>query len=284
MSARQPRPDLPDAAWLRRSFDRASSTYDAAAVVQAEVRQALLERLDWTRLEPRVVLDVGAATGQAARALKRRYPRARVIAVDSSPKMLRIAARRRSWFRPFALVGADAVQLPLPDASADLAFSNLTLPCCDPDALFAELRRVLAPRGLLTLTGLGPDTLKELRAAWAQVDGHIRVGEFIDMHDLGDALVRAGFAAPVLDVERYTLTYTDVRRLAADLEGNGHAQRRRRAAQGPHLAAQVRRHAGCLRGTSRRRADIGHLRGRVCASLGARGDGPAQGRRAGNPT
>ena len=167
----------------------------------------LLDRLDLTRLEPRIVLDVGAATGHAARALKRRYPRARVIAVDSSPNMLRIAAGRRSWFRPFALVGADAVQLPLPDASVDLAFSSLALPWCDPDALFAELRRVLAPRGLLTLTGLGPDTLKELRAAWAQVDDHIRVGEFIDMHDLGDALVRAGFAAPVLDVERYTLTY-----------------------------------------------------------------------------
>jgi malonyl-CoA O-methyltransferase len=206
---------------VRRSFDRASATYDAAAVVQAEVRQVLLDRLDLTRLEPRIVLDVGAATGHAARALKRRYPRARVIAVDSSPNMLRIAAGRRSWFRPFALVGADALQLPLPDASVDLAFSSLALPWCDPDALFAELRRVLAPRGLLTLTGLGPDTLKELRAAWAQVDDHIRVGEFIDMHDLGDALVRAGFAAPVLDVERYTLTYTDVRRLAADLKAMG---------------------------------------------------------------
>ena len=123
--------------------------------------------------------------------------------------------------RPFALLCADATRLPLADASVDLVFSNLLLPWCDPDALFAELRRVLAPRGLLTLTGLGPDTLKELRAAWAAVDGHVRVAEFIDMHDLGDALVRAGFAAPVLDVERYTLRYTDVRGLAADLKATG---------------------------------------------------------------
>jgi len=210
-----------DARWTRRSFDRAAATYDAAAVLQAEVRGQLLERLDLTRLEPGVVLDVGAATGQGARALKQRYPGARVIAVDASLGMLRRAARRRAWFRPFALLGADAAQLPLADASVDLAFSNLLLPWCDPDALFVELRRVLAPRGLLTLTGLGPDTLKELRAAWASVDGHARVAEFIDMHDVGDALVRAGFAAPVLDVERYTLRYSDVQGLAADLKSTG---------------------------------------------------------------
>jgi malonyl-CoA O-methyltransferase len=213
--------DPPDARWLRRSFDRAAPTYDAAAVLQTEVRDALLERLDLTRLEPRVVLDVGAATGRGARALKRRYPGARVIAVDSSAGMLSTAARRRSWFRPFALLCADATRLPLADASVDVAFSNLLLPWCDPDALFAELRRVLAPRGLLTLTGLGPDTLRELRAAWAAADDHVRVAEFIDMHDLGDALVRAGFAAPVLDVERYTLRYADVRGLAADLKATG---------------------------------------------------------------
>jgi malonyl-CoA O-methyltransferase len=211
----------PDARSVRRSFDRAAATYEAAAVLQAQVRDVLLERLDLTRLEPRVVLDVGAATGQGARALKQRYPGARVIAVDSSACMLRLAARRRRWFRSFSLVRADAQRLPFADASVDVAFSNLLLPWCDPDALFAELRRVLAPRGLLTLTGLGPDTLKELRAAWAAADTHIRVGEFIDMHDLGDGLVRAGFAAPVLDVERYTLRYADVQGLTADLKAMG---------------------------------------------------------------
>lgn len=213
--------DPPDARWLRRSFDRAAASYDAAAVLQAEVRDSLLERLDLTRLEPGVVLDVGSATGLGARALTRRYPAARVIAIDSAAGMLRIARRRRAWLRPFALLCADATRLPLADASVDVAFSNLLLPWCDPEALIAELRRVLAPRGLLTLTGLGPDTLKELRAAWAAVDGHIRVAEFIDMHDVGDALVRAGFAAPVLDVERYTLRYLDVHSLAADLKATG---------------------------------------------------------------
>jgi len=210
-----------DAAWVRRSFDRASTTYDAAAVLQSEVRDLLLDRLDLTAVVPRVVLDAGAGTGHASRALKRRYPRAIVLAVDSALGMLRAAAGRQSWFRPFAGVCADAVRLPLKDGSVDLILSNFLLPWSDPDAVFAEFRRVLAAHGLLSFTSLGPDTLRELRAAWAQVDSHSRVHPFIDMHDIGDALVRAGFAAPVLDVERYTLTYTHVRGLAADLKAVG---------------------------------------------------------------
>ena len=210
-----------DTAWARRSFDRACKTYDASAVLQGEVRERLLERLDLVALSPRVVLDAGAGTGHASRALKRRYPAARVLAVDSALGMLRSAARQESWFRPFSRICADAVRLPLAEGSVDLILSNFLLPWIDPDAVFAEFRRVLAPRGLLSFTSLGPDTLRELRSAWAQVDSSSRVHPFIDMHDIGDALVRAGLAAPVLDVERYTLTYTDVRRLAADLKAVG---------------------------------------------------------------
>jgi malonyl-CoA O-methyltransferase len=215
-----------DKAWVRRSFDRASATYDAAAVLQAEVRELLLSRLDLTDLAPRVVIDIGTGTGHAGRALKRRYPGARVVAVDSSFGMLRAARRHQSWLRPVAMLCADAERLPLPDGSVDLVLSNFLLEWSDPDAVFAECRRVLAPRGLLSFTTLGPDTLQELRAAWATAAAPrgrfgTRVNRFIDMHDLGDALVRAGFAAPVLDVERYTLRYADVRRLAADLKALG---------------------------------------------------------------
>jgi malonyl-CoA O-methyltransferase len=210
-----------NASWLRRSFDRAADTYDAAAVLHAEVRGNLLERLDLTALAPRAVLDAGAGTGHASRALKRRYPKALVIALDASRGMLRAAARQQSWLRPFARVCADAQRLPLKDASVDLIVSNLMLQWCDPDAVFAEFRRVLAPHGLLSFSAFGPDTLRELRTAWAQVDSHSHVHQFIDMHDLGDALVRSGFAAPVLDVERYTLRYLDVRKVAADLKATG---------------------------------------------------------------
>ncbi len=210
-----------DIRWVRRSFDRAAATYDAAAVLQGEVRGQLLDRLDLTALAPRVVLDAGAGTGHASRALKRRYPGARVIALDFALGMLRAAGLQRSWFRPFARVCADAARLPLPDGSVDLILSNFMLAWTDPGLVFAECRRVLAPRGLLTFTSLGPDTLRELRAAWAQVDSHNRVHPFLDMHDIGDALVHAGLTAPVLDVERYTLSYTDVRGLAADLKAVG---------------------------------------------------------------
>jgi malonyl-CoA O-methyltransferase len=210
-----------DAVGVRRSFDRAAATFDGAAVLHTEVRDNLLQRLQLTALTPRVVVDLGAGTGHLSRALKRRYPGALVIALDSSSGMLRAAARRRSWLRRFALLCADAEHLPLADGSVDLILSNLTLQWCNPDAVFAECRRVLAPHGLLSFTTLGPDTLRELRTAWAGVDPCSHVHQFIDMHDLGDALVRGGFASPVLDVERYTLTYSDFAQVAADLKATG---------------------------------------------------------------
>jgi malonyl-CoA O-methyltransferase len=210
-----------DSRWARRSFDHAAKTYDDAAVLHREVLNNLLERLSLTTLEPQTVLDAGAGTGHASRALKRRYPRALVLALDSSAELLRAAGRQRSWLRPFERVRADAQLLPLGDGSVDLIVSNLLLQWCDPDAVFAESRRVLRPGGLLTFSTFGPDTLRELRSAWAQVDSSTHVHQFIDMHDLGDALVRAGFSSPVLDVERFTLQYLDVRKLAEDLKATG---------------------------------------------------------------
>ena len=221
-----------DVAAARRAFDRASASFDAAAVLQAEIRGELLQRLDLTALAPAVVLDAGAATGRASALLKRRYPRARVLAVDASLPMLRVARTRSSWLRPFDRIAADAERLPLGDASVDLIFSNLLLPWCDPERLLAEFRRVLAPRGLLTLSAFGPDTLCEFRQAWSEVDAAVHVHRFIDMHDLGDAMVRAGFAAPVLDVERLTLTYTDLRAVAADLRAVGASNASRARPQG----------------------------------------------------
>jgi malonyl-CoA O-methyltransferase len=206
---------------VRRSFDRAARTYDDAAVLHAEVREDLLQRLQLVTLVPHVVLDAGAGTGHASRTLKRLYPKARVLALDSSLQMLKLAAKQQSWLRPFERVCADAELLPLPDGSVDLIVSNLMLQWCNPDAVFAEFRRVLKPSGLLSFSTLGPDTLRELRTAWGQIDAHTHVHQFIDMHDLGDALVRNGFAAPVLDVERLTLQYLNVRKVAADLKATG---------------------------------------------------------------
>ncbi|HXP65205.1 MAG TPA: malonyl-ACP O-methyltransferase BioC [Steroidobacteraceae bacterium] len=210
-----------DYRWARRSFDRAAKSYDDAAVLHVEVRENLLERLALTTLRPRIVLDAGAGTGHGSRALKRRYPQSLVVAMDFSSQMLDASAKQRSWLRPFERLQADAGLLPFKDGSIDLIVSNLMLQWCDPDAVFTEFRRALAPEGLLTFSTFGPDTLRELRSAWAEADPHTHVHQFIDMHDLGDALVRAGFSAPVLDVERFTLRYLDVRKVAADLKATG---------------------------------------------------------------
>jgi malonyl-CoA O-methyltransferase len=198
---------------VRRSFDRASRTYDAAAAVQREIRARLLERLDIVRLQPAAILDLGAGTGQASRELKRRYPSARVVALDLSLSMLRQSARHQ---------GGDAHRLPLRTGSLDLVLSNLLLEWChDPDAVFAEAARVLRPKGLFTFTTLGPDTLKELRELWRAVDGYTHVHRFIDMHDFGDALLRAGFAEPVMDAERLTVTYPSLAALHDELRASG---------------------------------------------------------------
>jgi len=215
-----------DTDWLdrdaaRRNANRASSTYDASAVLQARLRQQMIERLEWIAFTPEVIVDLGCGTGHAAAALSRRWPEARVIAVDSAPGMLREAAQREEAPRIERLC-ADAESLPLPDASADLLFCNLMLPWCDdPDAVFTEIARVLRPRGLLTFSTLGPDTLVELREAWRAADDATHVIPFTDMHDIGDGLVRAGLVEPVLDVCRYTLTYPDVRSLMRDLKAIG---------------------------------------------------------------
>jgi malonyl-CoA O-methyltransferase len=228
---------------IARSFDRASRSYDAAARLQGEVRTELLSRLEGVKLAPQVVLDLGAGTGIATLALKRRYPRALVVAADLAPGMLAaVRARSRLW-RPLRSVVADAAQLPLRDHSVDLVFSSLMYQWCEePDGAFAEVQRVLKPGGLLLFSSFGPDTLRELREAWAQVDADVHVNAFIDMHDLGSALQRAGFAEPVLDVDRHVLRYADTRSLMRELKAIGAHNvntGRARALTGPRRLAKM---------------------------------------------
>jgi malonyl-CoA O-methyltransferase len=207
---------------VQRAFDRAACGYDRSAVLQTRVRNELLERLELVRLEPSVVIDLGAGTGHASATLAKRYRSSRIVAVDLAPDMLVQAGRQRSLLRRFDRVCADAARLPFRDASVDLVFSNLMLQWCnEPDQVFRECRRVLRPGGLLTYTTFGPDTLYELRRAWSAADGLTHVNRFIDMHDLGDAMVRSGLAEPVMDVDRCTLTYADARDLMRDLKAIG---------------------------------------------------------------
>ena len=206
---------------VRASFDRASADYEAAAVLQAGVADELLVRLDAFEFRPDTVLDLGAGPGRATALLKRKYRSALVIALDLAPGMLQEARRHQRLFHRFQRVCADASRLPFADASVDVIYSSLMLQWCDLDSTFAEVRRVLEPNGFFAFTTFGPDTLKELRASWAEVDDYHHVHQFMDMHDVGDALVRAGLVEPVLDVERTRLTYVDVMGLMRDLKTIG---------------------------------------------------------------
>jgi malonyl-CoA O-methyltransferase len=208
-----------DKAGVRAAFDRASPTYEAAAVLQSRVAAELLSRLEPFDFSPKTLLDLGAGTGRIAAQLKRRYRRARVIALDLAPGMLREAARHQRAFRRFERVCADAARLPLPSASIDIVFSNLMLQWCDPlEQVFDEVRRVLKPEGFFIFSTFGPDTLKELRIAWADADSHSHVNRFLDVRDIGDALARAGLQEPVLDVDHAQLTYGDGISLMRDLK------------------------------------------------------------------
>ncbi len=206
----------------RHSFERAAEHYDEVAVLQREIADRMLERLDLVKLQPKTVLDLGAGTGYASEALLKRYPKARIIALDFAYPMLRHARRRGRWLRHPSCLCADAERLPLADGSVDLIYSNATLQWCnDLEATFLDCLRVLRPNGLLMFTSFGPDTLHELRSAWSRADGYGHVSTFMDMHDLGDCLVRARFADPVIDAERIVLTYDTVSKLMYDLKTLG---------------------------------------------------------------
>ena len=210
---------------LRLSFAQAADTYDAVAVLQREIADRLLARLEVVRLQPRAILDIGCGTGYDLRRLSQRYPRARVLGLDIAETMTQRARRRLGRWRRFTgrslFACGDAERLPLATASVDMVVSNLALQWCHPPAVFAEARRVLRPGGLFMFSTFGPDTLRELRAAWRAADDAAHVHSFIDMHDLGDMLIHAGFADPVMDMEAFTLTYADVRGVMRDIKQLG---------------------------------------------------------------
>ncbi|MEW8505955.1 MAG: malonyl-ACP O-methyltransferase BioC [Candidatus Thiodiazotropha sp.] len=206
----------------RVAFSRAASRYDEVALLQREIGQRMLQRLTYIRHQPKVVLDVGAGTGEATLGLKKHYRKARVVALDFALPMLQRARKRGGWLARPSCVCGDAEQLPLADRSVDMIFSNAALQWCnDLQGTFTEFLRVLRPNGMLLFSTFGPDTLSELRASWSKVDGHSHVSPFPDMHDVGDAMVRAGLAEPVVDVDRMRLTYDDVSSLMRDLKTLG---------------------------------------------------------------
>lgn len=234
-------PQALDPKRVRSAFESAAATYDAAAVLQHEVGQRMAERLALMKLKPAAILDAGCGTGDALNELSTRYPGAWRLGLDIAYAMLQVARRRGAaatasersllarWLGASAnrggepaLVCADLCRLPIATGSIDLVWSNMTLQWInDPSAAFAEFHRVLRSGGLLLFTTLGPDTLKELRAAFASVDHATHVSRFIDMHDLGDKLAQAGFADPVMDMDMITLTYDEATPMMRELKAIG---------------------------------------------------------------
>lgn len=230
MPTREPDPRA-DARRTWRARNRAAQRHEAADVLGREIGRRMLERLDLVRLPEGAIADVGCATGATTRLLQQRYPERLVVGIDPSIGLLALhptASGPLARFRALLGVGranrvaADPARLPLRPGSAALVWSNLLLHAVDDaEVAMRSWMSALRPGGLLMFSTLGPDTLRELRNAFAAVDTLPHVHEFVDMHNIGDSLVAAGFADPVMDMEIVTLTYATVAGLVADLRGQG---------------------------------------------------------------
>lgn len=232
------RPALLDKHEVARAFGRAAEHYDAHALLQREITSRLAERLALFRHVPARILDAGCGTGHGLSLLRKAYPDAELIGLDLARPMLEVAREKgdgpANWLgrlrQRLALrsglagqyICADMERLPFKTSGLPMLWSSLALQWAnDTGSCLREWHRVLAPGGLLVFATFGPDTLKELRQSFAQVDGGAHVSPFVDMHDIGDMLVHAGFQHPVMEMEMLTLTYSDLKSLMRDLKGIG---------------------------------------------------------------
>lgn len=206
-------------------FDKAAAHYDEHDFLQREVAARTLARLDYINADVTQVVDLGSGTGRCAQALARRYRKANIHHCDIAMTMLaRARQQERRWFSRHHFTCADVEALPFREHAFCLAFSSLALQwCADLQHGLCEVQRILRPGGLFLFATLGPDTLHELRAAWSAASPTPHVNTFVDLHVIGDALVAAGFADPVMEAELITVEYGDVMTLMRDLKGIGAA-------------------------------------------------------------
>jgi len=223
--------DSTDRFRTRRAFDRAAPGFTKADFLHTEIRDRLLHRLSMIQIEPDWIIDLGAAIGVGARALAELFPESHIVGLDWSADMLsefnsapaeKVKSQGETSITAISPVCADAYCLPIHDRSVDLVFSNLLLQNCqNPFAVLNEARRILNYPGVFLFTTLGPDSLQELRQAWRDTDRYSHISEFIDMHDLGDALIQAGFVEPVMTRESLRITYPSLVPAIADLRTVG---------------------------------------------------------------
>ena len=204
------------------SFNRAAQAYEESAQIQNEIGDRLFSRLSLLKMQPQYILDLGCGSGLFSKKLKDLYPKAQIVAIDLAYAMLECAKSKQGWLKKWGIVNADMHYLPFVDGQFDLIFSNQVIHWTDDmQGLLLEIHRVMAKNACLMFTTLGPDTFKELRVAFAEIDSHAHVNEFLDMHDLGDMVFATKFVDPVLDMDMLTAHYTSTTRLLKSIKKQG---------------------------------------------------------------
>lgn len=207
---------------ISKSFHRHAEEYEKAAKVQQEIGHRLIERLQYLKIKPKYVLDLGCGTGLFSRLLKQYYPEAQIVGLDLAYGMLKQAQKKQGWRRKWPLINADMSQMPFPDGLFDLVFANQVIHWSPSfPQLFAEINRVMNPHACFMFSTLGPDTFQELKQAWKQVDNYAHTNHFADMHDLGDLLLKEYFLDPVVDMESLYAHYSTLDQLLRALKAQG---------------------------------------------------------------
>lgn len=207
---------------ISKAFNQRAAEYELVAKVQQEVGSRLLERLQYLKIAPQRILDLGCGPGFFSRELTRMYPKAQIVGLDLAQVMLQQARKKQGWLRKWPLVAADMMTMPFATGVFDLVFANQVIHWGNPLAqIFRELNRVMKANGCLMFTTLGPDTFKELKNAWSAVNHYAHVNEFPDMHDVGDCLMAEHFLEPVMDMELLTVHYESLPKLLKSLKTQG---------------------------------------------------------------
>lgn len=231
---------------LKQGFNKSAETYERHAKTAREIGEHLIERLRPLNLNPERILDIGAGTGKLSRDLLKLYPKARIYCIDLAEKRLRFAKGKRKWFKQQHYITADMHTLPFLSESFDLIVSNLAWHWADHlhQAIY-EAKRVLKMNGTLMFSTPGPDTLRELRASFAAVSAEPHINAFLDMHDIGDALLKADLADPVMDIEYFTSYTKNVQELLRELRASGeinYQALRARGLMGKHIFKKMLQH------------------------------------------
>ncbi len=207
---------------ITSSFNRAASNYESSAQIQNEIGSRLFERLFLLKNTPKYILDLGCGSGYFTKKLRKLYPKAQIVSLDIAFDMLHQARLKQGFYRKWEVVNADMHKLPFVDGQFDLVFSNQVIHWSeDLSGLFAEIYRVMAKDACLMFTTLGPDTFKELRISFAELDSYAHVNDFLDMHDVGDIVYRGQYADPVIDVDIITAHYDSVDGILRSLKKQG---------------------------------------------------------------